>query len=122
MCEVWPCCPESGSSVCRHVPPSHHPVCLSHLLPLPTLPLSVMEQSKWQVAAPAHWWCPPALQAVDHYVSGMSWSKFLMNLIDPNLNDIVEKTKLKHEQALPLSLESDADWFLAIQKSLLRQR
>ena len=52
----------------------------------------------------------------------MSWSTFLMNLIDPNLNDIMEKTKLQQRDDKTLDLDSDADWIEAIQKSLLRQR
>ena len=45
-----------------------------------------------------------------------------MNLIDPNLKEIIEKTKLKRLDDKTLDLESNADWIEAIEKPLLRQR
>ena len=45
-----------------------------------------------------------------------------MNLIDPNLKDIIERTKLKKLDEKTLDLHSNADWIEAIEKSLLRQR
>ena len=32
------------------------------------------------------------LQAVSHYVSDLSWRRFLLNLINPSLDDIVDET------------------------------
>ena len=48
----------------------------------------------------------------------MSWTTFLINLIDPNLNALMDKAKQGETQGL----ESDADWLEAVEKSLLRQR
>merc|ERR1712242_211947 len=64
---------------------------------------------------------PSWTTAVNNYVSDLSWSTFLINLIDPNLNDIMERAKLKKLEEKTLDLESNADWIEAIQKSLLRQ-
>ena len=54
-------------------------------------------------------------------MSSLSWSTFLINLIDPNLNDIMEKTRLKKLDDKTLDLDSDADWIEAVRKSLVRQ-
>merc|ERR1719510_208979 len=64
---------------------------------------------------------PSWTTAVNNYVSGLSWSTFLMNLIDPNLKDIIERTKLRRLDDKSLDLDSNADWIEAIEKSLLRQ-
>ena len=44
-----------------------------------------------------------------------------MNLIDPNLKEIIERTKLKRLDDKALNLVSNADWIEAIEKSLVRQ-
>ena len=91
-----------------------------------TTSLATMEPPSWtQVGSLPSFILPVkcvVCQAVNHYVRSMSWTKLLINLIDPNLNDVMEETKLKRLQQGPLSLQSDADWVEALEKSLLRQR
>ena len=61
------------------------------------------------------------LQAVSHYVSDLSWRRFLLNLINPSLNDIVDETNQRTLQHSELMLDSEANWTTAVLKTLSRQ-
>ena len=108
-------------SVHSHVPQPHHPLCLCQPLAL-TAGQTLLGQGESISAPRVHSTTPILSQAVSHYVSSMSWTKLLINLLHPNLNDMMEEAKLKHLQQETFSLQSDADWVEALQKSLLRQR
>ena len=61
------------------------------------------------------------LQAVSHYVSDLSWRRFLLNLINPSLNDMVDEANRRTLQPTEIELDSQANWKLAVTKTLSRQ-
>ena len=61
------------------------------------------------------------LQAVSHYVSDLSWRRFLLNLINPSLNDIVDEANRRTLKPSEIALDSEANWKLALLKTLSRQ-
>ena len=50
----------------------------------------------------------------------MNWKRFLFNLIDPQLNDILEKQQEENQETF--TLDSSADWNNAVMSTLARQR
>ena len=60
-------------------------------------------------------------QAINVYLSKMTWKRLLFNLIDPSLNDIMEKQQNENREE-PFTLDSDANWNNAVMSTLARQR
>ena len=51
----------------------------------------------------------------------MTWKRFLFNLIDPSINDILEKRQGETRED-SFMLDSNADWNNAVMGTLARQR
>merc|ERR1711902_485128 len=60
-------------------------------------------------------------KAVSRYVSDLSWRRFLLNLINPSLNDMVDEANRRTLQPTEIALDSEANWKLALLKTLSRQ-
>jgi len=59
-------------------------------------------------------------KAIDNYVSKMTWKRFLFNLIDPSINDILEKRQGENLKEA-FMLDSSADWNKSVMGTLARQ-